>query len=99
MGLDFVRTLLISLGLTIVLELIFAYSFKIRGKSELILVVVVNVITNPAVVLLNNLLQRRTELPRVTVVLILEAAAVLVEGLYYKRYAKTIKKPLLFSLG
>ncbi len=98
MGLDFVWTLLISLGLTVVLELIFALVFKVRGERDFVLVIVVNVITNPAVVLLNYLLLRDTALPRMPVIFVLEAAAVLVEAFYYRRYAETIKKPFLFSL-
>ena len=99
MGLDFVRTLLISLGLTVSLELIFALLFKVRGARDFVLLIVVNVITNPAVVLLNYLLIREAGLPRVPVIIVLEAAAVLVEALYYRRYGETIKKPFLFSLG
>lgn len=99
MQLDFVWTLLISLGLTVLLELAFAVLFKIRGLNDLILVVVVNIITNPAVVLLNYLLLNRTNIPQAGVVLVLEAAAVLVEALYYRRYAQKIGRPFLFSLG
>lgn len=99
MHFDFVWTLLISLGLTIILELVFALILKIREANDLILVIVVNVITNPAVVLLSYLLLKRTNFPQILVVLVLEAAAVLVEAIYYRRYAEKIKRPFLFSLG
>ncbi len=99
MQFDLVWTLLISLGLTIVLELAFALIFKVRRTYDLILVIVVNIITNPAVVLLNYLLLRHTDIPQLLIVLILEAAAVLVEGIYYKRYAEKVRRPFLFSLG
>ena len=99
MRFDFVWTLLISLGITIILELAFTLIFQIRGSSDLILVIVVNIITNPAVVLINYLLLKRTNLSQLLVVLTLEAAAILVEALYYRRYGEKIKRPFLFSLG
>jgi len=99
MQFDFVWTLLISLGLTLVLELAFALIFKVHRAYDLILVIVVNVITNPAVVLMNYLLLRHTVIPQLLIVLVLETAAVLIEGFYYKRYAEKISRPFLFSLG
>ena len=99
MQIDFIWNLLISLGLTIVLELVFCSIFKLRGAYNLTLVVLVNIITNPPVVLLNHLLKQNTSLPSVLIVLVLEISAVLIEGLYYKLYIKDIKRPLLFSLG
>ena len=99
MQLDFIWTLLISLGMTIVLELMFCLIFKLRGVNNFILVVLVNIITNPPVVLLNHLLKQNTRLSQVLIVVVLEIAAVLIEGLYYKRYAKDIKRPFSFSLG
>lgn len=99
MQLDFIWTLLISLGMTLILELAFCLAFRIRSTHDLGLVVLVNILTNPPVVLLNYILSRKTELPQVLIVAILELAAVLIEGLYYKRYAKEVKRPFLFSLG
>lgn len=99
MQIDFIWTLLISLGLTIILELIFCLFFKLRGSHNFSLVVLVNILTNPPVVLLNHLLRQNTDLPWVLLVLVLEITAVLVEGLYYRRYAEDIRRPFLFSLG
>ena len=99
MQLNFLWTLLISLGLTEALELCFAYIFKIRNKSDLLLVITVNIITNPPVVLLSYLLNSRTEVPQLLTVSVLEAAAILTEGLYYRHYAQAIRRPFLFSLG
>lgn len=99
MQLDFIWTLLISLGLTLFFEIFFCLFFKIRNVHDLALVVLVNIITNPPVVLLHYLLSQKTQLPQVLIVLVLEIAAVMVEGLYYKRYAKKINRPFLFSVG
>lgn len=99
MQIDFIWTLLISLGLTIVLELMFCLIFKLRGTYNFSLVVLVNILTNPPVVLLNHLLKHSTALPQILIVLLLETAAILIEGFYYRRYAEDVKQPLLFSLG
>lgn len=99
MGIDFVWTLLISLGITIVLELAFAFFFKVRRAYDLQLIFVVNIITNPAVVLLHYLLVQRSGLSQIPVVILLETVAILVEGFYYKRYAENVNMPFLFSIG
>lgn len=96
---DFVRTLLISLGLTELIEFAFAYTIGLRGSKDLILIALVNVMTNPAVVLLNAILTRKTELPHLLILVALEAAAILTEGAYYRRYADNIRRPFLFSFG
>lgn len=98
MGIDFIWTLLISLAMTIVLEQVFCLIFKLRGAYNFTLVVLANIITNPPVVLLNHLLRQNTDFPQILIVLVLEISAVLIEGLYYRHYAKDIKRPLLFSL-
>lgn len=99
MQLDFLWTLLISLCMTLILELAFSLAFRIRNPHDICLVVLVNILTNPPVVLLNDMLRRKSEFPHVLIVLILELTAILIEGLYYKRYANKIKRPFLFSLG
>ncbi|MBP8641018.1 MAG: hypothetical protein KBI01_09015 [Oscillospiraceae bacterium] len=99
MQMDFLWTLLISLALTLVLELVFSLAFKVRSTHSLTMVLLANVLTNPPVVLLNNILSRKTELTSVIIILILEIAAVLIEGIYYNRFANEIKRPFMFSLG
>jgi len=99
MQLDFIWTLLISLALTLFLEILFCIFFRIRNAHDLTLVVLVNIITNPPVVLLHHLLSQKTQLPQFLIVLVLEIAAVLVEGLYYTRNANEIKRPFLVSFG
>ena len=46
----------VSLGLTLLLELPVAYYWGLRSRHDLTVAVLVNVLTNPAVVLLNGLL-------------------------------------------
>lgn len=99
MHISFLWTLLISLGMTIVFELIFCFAFKLRGTYNILLVILVNTLTNPPVVLLNYLLRQNTDLPQTLIVITLEITAVVVEGVYYKRCAEDIKHPILFSLG
>ncbi len=99
MGEGIFAALAISLGMTLVLELGFCCALKIRGWHDLLLVVLANTLTNPAVVLLHALMMNAGCAPEWTVVLPLELAAVLAEGLCYKLAAKKIKRPFLFSLG
>ena len=91
-------SLAVSLGLTLVLELPFALVTGKRGR-DLALVCLVNVLTNPAVVLLYFLAAALTAIPPWVVKAVLEVAAVLVEALYYCRYGAGFRRPLLFSLG
>jgi len=98
MQIDFVWTLLISLGLTELMELGLAYILGLRNKKDFVLMAMVNVMTNPAVVLLNALLTRKTGLNHFLIVAFLETAAIVIEGAYYKNYAEKISRPFLFSL-
>lgn len=99
MQIDFFMTLLISLGLTLAFELAFCLLFKVRGLYDIILVILVNVFTNPPVVFTHNILQRSTALPPVVIVLVLETAVIVIEGFCYKFYARSIKHPFWISIG
>lgn len=87
-------SLAVSLALTLVFELAFALVWGLR-RRDLLLVVLMNVLTNPAVVLLHHLLRA---LPEVPVVIVLEAAAILVEGLCCKHRGEQIRHPWRFAL-
>ena len=91
--------LVISLAATIILESGFFFLVGKRNKKDLLLVVLVNVLTNPIVVLLYWLSVLYTDINSVIVKAALEIFAVLVEWYYYKRYAQDIRKPFLFSLA
>ena len=85
----------VSLGLTLLLELPVAYYWGLRSSHDLTVAVLVNVLTNPAVVLLNGLLSAT---PWWAVQLPLEAAAIAVEGFCYRHCGENIRRPYLLSL-
>lgn len=88
---DLLLSLLLSLGLTEVFECGFACCTGKRSKA-LVLCALVNVVTNPPVVLLSRLLPGGRLL-----IAGLELAVVAIEGLLY-RYSGLFKRPFLFSL-
>lgn len=83
----------ISLLLTLLLELIVACAFRMKGK-DLLLVVLVNVLTNPAAVLLSILSGNQK-----AVQLFIEAVVILTEGWYYKKFGSKIKRGYVFSFA
>lgn len=91
-------TLGISLGLTLLLELPVAAAFGARNRHDLSLAVLVNVLTNPAVVLSYYLLASATHWPQFAIQLPLEIAAVGVEAFCYARCARCIRHPILLSI-
>ncbi|NLK86600.1 MAG: hypothetical protein GX279_03800 [Clostridiaceae bacterium] len=98
-GFDIFISLGISLGLTLVLELAFALIFRVRQKKELLLVCLVNIITNPAVVFLYYLAAYAGDIAQTLVLIILEVLAVVVEALFYKTYGEKIRHPVLLAVG
>jgi hypothetical protein len=91
--------LAISLGLTIVIEAAFFLIVGKRNKKDLLLLVLVNTLTNPVVVLLYWILHFNTNRNMTIVIIPLEFFAVLTEGVIYKKYAQSINRPFLFSLS
>jgi len=59
----------------------------------------VNVLTNPAVVLLYWLAFYYTSWNTTLVMIVLELVAILIEGWYYKRYGQDFKRPFLFAVA
>ncbi|MGN1089541.1 MAG: hypothetical protein ACI4Q6_03995 [Huintestinicola sp.] len=93
--------MLVSLGETIVLELIFALICGIKTKKELWVNILCNTLTNPVVTFVYYLLSYGSGLSvhLLTVFLIfLEISAVIAEGCVYKKLTH-INRPFLFSLG
>lgn len=94
-----IRSLIISLVLTVVLEEAFALVAGKRLTKDLALVLLVNVITNPLVVAVYYICTGYMDVNPWAIQLPLEAGVVLAEGWYYKHYGSCFKKPILFSLG
>ncbi|NLC89909.1 MAG: hypothetical protein GX681_07600 [Clostridiaceae bacterium] len=97
------RQLLTSLGLSLALTLLFESLFFFivgkRSKWDWLLLLLLNVLTNPVVVMSWYLLRAFTKLNLLLVLVFLETAAVVVEGCFYRKYAETIKRPFCFSLA
>ncbi len=78
-----------SLLSTLLLEVPLALAYKIPLKRA----VLVNILTNPPVVMLYHLL-KNSPFPTPLLLLLLEGSAFLVEGYFYRGY---IKRPYVFS--
>ena len=90
-------SLLLSLSVTLVLEMALAYLLSCR-KKDLILVLLVNVTTNPPLVLFLNIFSRYQS-PPWYLILNLEIAVVLIEWLLYRKRLEENKIPaFLLSL-
>lgn len=89
----------VSLSLTLVFELIFAFSFRVRTKREILLVVLVNVLTNPIVVLTFYMAYLYAFLNLIVLTVVMEAGAVITEALLYRRFSQVIRHPWWFSIG
>ena len=87
----------LSLGLTLLFEGIFALRWGLRGR-DLILCILVNVLTNPPVVLCALLWRTYGPGPGWLPVPFVEAGAVLAEGYFYRRDGEKVRRPFLFSL-
>ena len=99
MNRELLVALTLSLALTLIIELGFFLIVGKRNIKDLLLVALVNVITNPVVVLLYWLVVLYTDLNTTIVKILLEFFAILTEGYYYKRYGQGFKRPFLFSLA
>ena len=89
----------ISLASTIILEAVFFLLSGKRNKKDLLLLVLVNVLTNPAVVLLYRLCRDYTNWNTFVIQIPLEVFAVLTEGYCLKKYGLEFKRPYLFSIS
>lgn len=87
----------VSLGLTLLFETPFATLWGLR-KRDLSLCVLVNVLTNPVVVLCVLLWRAYVPYPDWPAVAFLELAAVVTEGLLYRDLGERIRKPVLLSV-
>ena len=95
--------LLIALGISLILTRIIESCFYLvickRNKKDLLLVILVNTLTNPIVVLTYWIVYWYTNWNLLFVKTVLELSAFATEGIYYKRYGQDIKKPFVFSFA
>lgn len=99
----------VSLALTLAIEMVVALIFKLRGR-DLCLVLLANVLTNPAAVLLAWLFGSCGDVygafdggfggvwPTILFYFVLEMAVVITEGWIYRRRMDSLRHPLAFSL-
>ena len=87
----------VSLGLTLLFEIPFAALWGLR-KRDLSLAVLVNLLTNPVVVLCTLLWRTYVPCPDWPAVAVLELAAVVTEGLLYRDLGEHIRRPILLSV-
>jgi len=91
------KDLVIALLLTLALEWLFARLWGIRSRDDTKVLILTNILTNPAVNLLHALLAVLWGWPALPVVAALEVGAVGIEWLCY-RALSDIYRPFLFSL-
>ena len=92
-------SLIISLFLTIIIELTISLIIGIRSKEDIEVVIWANILTNPIVVFLANcIMLLNNELIYNIIVLIMEIMVVIVEFIIYKKFLKyKAKSPLFIS--
>lgn len=96
---DILLTFALCLGFTVILEELTALILGVRRKYDLLMILLVNIITNPPAVLLNMGFASFTALPEFLYVAVLEILVVVVEWLFFKRMLDKQKVPLfLMSL-
>ena len=91
--------LIISLILTLIVEIGFFYIIGKRNKKDLLLVVLVNILTNPSIVSIYWILTLYTSINQIMIKILLEFSAVIAEGYYYRKYGMDFKRPYLFSFA
>ncbi|MBQ3356752.1 MAG: hypothetical protein IJG45_06530 [Oscillospiraceae bacterium] len=82
---DLIRSLLISLGFTLLLELGAAFVLGVRDKRDFLLLLLVNVVTNPPLVLTLDLWYIARGMPPWYLIGALELAATAAEWLLLRR--------------
>ncbi len=90
--------LTVSLLLTLLLEEGFALVWGLRGWRELTVVALVNLLTNPAVVLLHHTAAGLWGWNAAAVTAALELTAVLVEWRCYRACSRQLTQPLRFAV-
>ena len=83
---DIPRIMVICLVMTILIEVSFAWILKVKNKKDFVNIILVNVITNPIVVIIPIFLDYHYGLDARNIsLIILEILTVIVEGYIYKK--------------
>lgn len=85
--------LIVSLLVTLLLELSYALGWQVRGK-DLLVIIWMNILTNPLVVLINYF---TASAGFVISTLLPELAAIAAEAIILKRFSKNIHFPILLA--
>ena len=85
--------LLLSLALTLILEGAYGLLWRLKSRRDWLLLLLVNVVTNPIVGFLYHTVSTRW-----LFVAVLEVSAVLAEWLAYRRWGRDTRPAFLFSL-
>ena len=92
-----VLSLIISLCLTIIIEIITSYIMGIRNKEDINVVIWTNIFTNPVVLYLVNCVKLlNNNLIYNIIVTIMEVIVVIVEFIIYKKYLNFKEKSPVF---
>lgn len=92
-------SLLLSFGVTVLVELSAAFLLGLRDRRSLCIVFLVNVVTNPVVVYILNLqYYYGLFLPKVPLTVFLECSAVAAEAFLYRFAWKGNRNPLLLAI-
>ena len=91
-----------SLILTLGIEVVIAFLWGIRRKKEFLLILLVNIVTNPLAVLSYWLYRIYFAGPSIPIQVVIELLVVLTEALIYRSFAKEedwqLKSPVLLAL-
>lgn len=94
-----IKSLVISLILTIIIEILVSYICGVRKKESFKLLILVNIYTNPIVVFIANIVQFLNDIVIFSfAIFILEVWAVIMEGLIYRKYLKEKINPVNLSI-
>ena len=94
-----ITSLALSLALTMAFETVVFLLTGKRDKKDLLLLLLVNMLTNPVVVLIFHIAVLYTDWNTYIIIIPLELFAVLAEGFCYKKYGRNFKRPYLFSIA
>ena len=95
-----IRSLVVSLLLTLVIELAVSLILGVRDKNDILVIALANIITNPVAVYIYGCISKYSSAIMIMIgtVILIETAVVIIEYLIFKRYLSLKRiNPFLFS--